>query len=116
MTRLIPLCRSEDVPEGESRGFDPHGEGRDSMFLVRRDGRLYGWLNACPHVAGASMAWRKDRYLNSQGTYITCYAHGALFEIATGVCIQGPCPGKRLQQLTVREDTEGTVMFESRCS
>jgi nitrite reductase/ring-hydroxylating ferredoxin subunit len=53
------------------------------------------------------MAWRKDAYLNADRDRIVCSAHGALFDIVTGVCILGPCIGQALQplRLTVRDDT-----------
>ncbi|WP_417223088.1 Rieske (2Fe-2S) protein [Amphritea sp.] len=116
MTRTIPrnavfLGLSRLIPEGQSRGFDPADQGQDSLFLVRVKGKLYGWRNACPHIDGAPMAWRKDAYLNAKRTHIACHAHGALFEPETGLCIQGPCLGKRLQAVDVIEDDNGQVMI-----
>ena len=45
------------------------------------------------------MAWRRDAYLNAAGDRIVCAAHGALFEIDSGLCVLGPCLGDRLQAL-----------------
>jgi nitrite reductase/ring-hydroxylating ferredoxin subunit len=103
----VRLCRLEELPEGESRGFDPLGDGRDTMLVVRRGNRLHAWRDACPHINGAPMAWRKDAYLNADRDRIVCSAHGALFDIVTGVCILGPCIGQALQplHLTVQGDT-----------
>lgn len=108
-TSQVDLCHSSDIPEGESRGFDIEGNGQDSLFIVRVKGKLYGWQNACPHIDGAPMAWRKDAYLNGKKTHIACHAHGALFELETGVCIQGPCLGKRLQAVEIIEHESGQV-------
>jgi nitrite reductase/ring-hydroxylating ferredoxin subunit len=94
-----PLCRLDDLPEGRSRGFDPLGEGRDTMFVIRRGHSLYGWRNACPHFEFARMAWKKNEFLNADGTKIICGAHGALFTIETGLCIQGPCEGIHLSRV-----------------
>ena len=90
------LCQGIDIPDGASRGFDPLGEGRDTMFVVRRGGRVYGWRNACPHYGDTPMAWRKDAYLSADGTRIVCSAHGAQFVVETGVCTLGPCLGRSL--------------------
>lgn len=103
MTRTVRLCASPELAEGRSRGFDPHGEGRDTVFVVRHSGRLHGWRNDCPHIDGAPMAWRKDAYLNSQGTHIVCSAHGAQFDIETGLCTLGPCVGESLTPVAVQE-------------
>ncbi|WP_298491192.1 Rieske 2Fe-2S domain-containing protein [uncultured Maritimibacter sp.] len=91
-----PVCRVEDLPDGASRGFDPLGEGRDTMFIVRRGDALHGWRNHCPHYDNARMAWRKDEFLSGDKSHIVCGAHGALFEIDTGLCVIGPCLGDHL--------------------
>lgn len=100
-----PLCRVDALADGRSRGFDPLGEGRDTMFVVRQGARLFGWRNACPHYGNARMAWKKDEYLNGDRSRIVCGAHGAQFEIETGLCVLGPCLGRSLipVPLTVRD-------------
>ncbi|MCA0871518.1 Rieske 2Fe-2S domain-containing protein [Seohaeicola saemankumensis] len=93
------LCRLSDIPDGQSRGFDPDGTGRDTMFVVRMGNTLFGYQNNCPHYDRARMAWKKDQYLNADGTRIQCAAHGALFRIEDGVCELGPCLGKTLARI-----------------
>ncbi len=105
------LCRLDDVPEGESRGFDPFDQGRDSIFLVRQQARLYAYQNACPHVDGSPLAWRKDRYLNASGSQIICHGHGAEFDIASGLCTLGPCVGQRLMPVQLKIDAAGKVFL-----
>lgn len=57
------------------------------------------------------MAWRKDAYLNAAGDRIVCAAHGALFEPDTGLCVQGPCLGQRLQALPFVVDALGELVL-----
>jgi nitrite reductase/ring-hydroxylating ferredoxin subunit len=102
------LCQADEIAEGAARGFDLDGEGEDTIFLVRVGGKLSGWRNACPHIDGAPMAWRRDGYLNAAGNLIVCYAHGAEFRPDTGVCVQGPCYGDRLTPAPIEED-EGAL-------
>ena len=99
LAALLRLCRADEIGEAQSRGFDPDDEGQDSLFVVRWQGQLHGWRNACPHIDGAPMAWRRDAYLNAEGTRIVCHAHGAEFVPDTGLCVQGPCRGERLSLL-----------------
>lgn len=96
------LCASHELPEGTSRGFDPRGTGRDTVFVVRSQG-LFAYRNSCPHVPGAPMAWRKDRYLSGDGSRIVCSAHGAQFDIPTGACVLGPCRGESLTPVPIQE-------------
>ena len=92
------LCRLADLPDGGSRGFDPAGHGQASVFAVRWGAEVHVYADRCPHE-GTPMAWRRDAYLNAAGDRIVCAAHGALFEIDSGLCVLGPCLGDRLQAL-----------------
>ena len=105
------LCRLDEIPDGDSRGFDPLGEGRDTILVVRQGCKLHAWRDACPHTAGVPMAWRKDAYLNAGRDRIVCSAHGALFDIATGVCTLGPCLGQSLEPVTVLLGADGAIYW-----
>jgi nitrite reductase/ring-hydroxylating ferredoxin subunit len=109
--RAVRLCPADAIEEGRARGFDLDGEGEDTIFVVRREGKLRGWRNACPHIDGAPMAWRKDGYLNADGSRIVCHAHGAEFLPESGLCARGPCVGKRLIEAPVTVDVNGDLVF-----
>ncbi|MGD9743523.1 MAG: Rieske (2Fe-2S) protein [Dongiaceae bacterium] len=98
----IRLCRLEALPEGAARGF-VIGEGgaRREVFLHRDADRVRGWRNACPHV-GTPLDIAPDRFLTEDGAYFLCQSHGALFRLADGFCIAGPCQGKSLMPEAIR--------------
>jgi nitrite reductase/ring-hydroxylating ferredoxin subunit len=102
------LCQLDELPDGGARGFDPQRRGQDSLLVVRQGGRLYGYADACPHH-GTPMAWRKDAYLNAARDRIVCAAHGAQFEIPTGLCTLGPCLGETLTPVPLHLDEHGGV-------
>lgn len=110
------LCRFDALPDGSARGFDLVGEGRDTLFIVRRGDRVHAWRNACPHIDGAPMAWRKDAYLNADGSRIVCAAHGAQFDIATGVCTLGPCLGQSLTPVALQLLDSGDITLDLQTS
>jgi nitrite reductase/ring-hydroxylating ferredoxin subunit len=62
---------------------------------------VYAYVNVCPH-AGRALNWKPGAFLTRQGNLIMCSAHGAIFEIETGICVAGPCPGARLRALAAR--------------
>jgi nitrite reductase/ring-hydroxylating ferredoxin subunit len=107
------LCRFEELVDGTSRGFVPAGTSSKAMFVVRRGSRVLGWLDSCPHVDGAPLAWRKDAYLSADGSSIVCYGHGAVFDIDSGVCTKGPCMGQALTPVVVHRDDEGALWIDS---
>lgn len=110
---LRRLCSRAELPEGGARGFDPLGCGRDTVFAVRRGGTVRVWADRCPHH-GTPMPWRKDAYLNAAGDRIVCAAHGALFEINSGLCVQGPCLGEKLRPIHFTVDEAGDILLAPR--
>jgi nitrite reductase/ring-hydroxylating ferredoxin subunit len=110
MTMLtVRLCHQTELAEGESRGFDPFDSGQDTLLLVRHQGQLYAYRDVCPHYGDTPMAWRRHAYLDAARTHIVCAAHGALFNIADGVCIRGPCLGQALTLVPIALDAGGEV-------
>jgi len=106
------LCKADELPEGAARGFDPRGEGCDTIFVVRKEGRLHAYRDACPHYGDTPMAWRKDAYLDGAGSRIVCSAHGAQFRIDTGVCTLGPCLGQSLTRVPLITDASNAIFAE----
>jgi nitrite reductase/ring-hydroxylating ferredoxin subunit len=101
------LCRLDEVADGSARGFAPAADAPRGMFVVRRGDSVSGWLDSCPHVDGAPLAWRKDAYLSADRQSIVCYGHGAVFDLDTGLCKSGPCLGESLTRVMVERDPEG---------
>lgn len=60
---------------------------------------------------GHPLNWQPDRFLTEDSARIICSSHGALFELATGHCVAGPCVGRGLQGIAVRV-VNGAVMLE----
>jgi nitrite reductase/ring-hydroxylating ferredoxin subunit len=77
------------------------GDKRFHGFVARRGGAVFGYVDRCPH-AGLPLAQVLDQYLTQDGGLISCSWHGALFEVASGACVGGPCVGARLSSWPVR--------------
>ena len=107
----IRLARIDDLADPGARGFDPFGAGRDTLFVVRRGTQVCAYRDACPHFGDTPMAWRKDAYLNGDGTRIVCSAHGAQFDIASGECLLGPCLGQRLTPVDIDITSDGDIVL-----
>ncbi len=71
------------------------------LFAVRTAAGVVVYRNRCPH-AGFELNWLPDRFLDRDGHYIHCQVHGALFDIATGHCVAGPCAGQHLESIPVQ--------------
>ena len=104
--RLGPLAA---IPDGQARNYVLQlRAGRFHGFVVRRGEAVFGHVDRCPHM-GVPLAQTLDDYLVPSGDLIACSWHGALFEIATGLCVGGPCTGQRLTPWPVTV-VEGTIV------
>ncbi len=95
--RRYSLCTLDELADPASKGFEMDtGDGVVSLFVVRRDNEVRGYINSCPHT-GVPLEWVPDQFLDADGSFIECATHGALFTIEEGKCVSGPCAGDRLQ-------------------
>lgn len=107
----IALCLLDELVEGQARGFDPLHTGKDSVFALRHGGEVRVYRNSCPHL-DVRLEYRKDRFLSADGSLIVCYAHGAQFLPGSGLCVYGPCLGRRLSSLRWHEE-DGWLVLEA---
>jgi nitrite reductase/ring-hydroxylating ferredoxin subunit len=100
LSQARPLCRLEEIPEGEAKAFRVEGFEYE-VFVHRHGGGARAFLNSCPH-RGTPLDWVPDRFIAPDGEHFLCATHGALFKMADGVCVAGPCAGARLTAVPVR--------------
>lgn len=91
----VRLCSLDELADPGSRGFRFRSDRwLFAGFLVRAGDLLAGYVDSCPH-ASWPLAALDDRYLTRDGDRILCAGHGALFRL-DGLCVAGPCEGRRL--------------------
>lgn len=105
----MALCPASDITDGVSKGFQIND--RQAVFVVSEDGSPYVYRNECPHL-GVNLEWEEDQFLDPEGRLIECSTHGALFEIATGHCIVGPCEGDHLTAIPF-EIIDGQITIDT---
>ena len=109
----VVLCPVAALGDTGAKGITLEGpDGRREIFVVRRLGHVFAYENACPHI-GTPLDFMPDRFLTGDGRHLLCSTHGALFEIATGLCIHGPCRGESLTPVPVAV-RDGQVVLTAR--
>lgn len=100
----IHICSSEQLEEGgKGVRFPVTAGGEDSTgFVIRYDGKVYGYLNRCAHVP-IELDWNEGDFFESSGLYLMCSTHGAIYVPETGRCAGGPCRGGSLRSVMVYE-------------
>lgn len=100
-TIAYAICSMSDIPSQKARGFhllaiDENGAEKPWPIIVVRWGRqVFGYVNKCPHD-GVNLDWERNQFLDPNGIRLMCGKHGAIFELGTGICVEGPCKGRGL--------------------
>jgi nitrite reductase/ring-hydroxylating ferredoxin subunit len=96
------VARIDDIADPGSREFVfAAGNRLVRAFVVRSGTRIHAYLNCCPH-AGQPLNRSPDGFLSADNRLIMCRAHGAMFAIDSGVCVEGICLGESLQRLSAQ--------------
>lgn len=105
----IEVCAFDDLEDPGCREFRI-GEGNWPFrgFVVRKGSDVFAYQNFCVH-AGHPLNWQPDQFLTEDRQQIICASHGAIYEIDSGVCVAGPCPGKTLRPVAA-EIRDGSVI------
>jgi nitrite reductase/ring-hydroxylating ferredoxin subunit len=74
-------------------------------FAIRYRGRVYAYVNRCAHQ-GVELDWKEGYFFDSDGEFLICATHGALYHPDSGTCAGGPCKGGALVSLAIAEDSE----------
>ena len=78
-------------------------------FILNHEGTYHAYVNRCPH-AGTTLDMWPNEFWTEDGEYLICATHGAIFAPATGLCVEGPCPGARLERLHVERDGDALIV------
>lgn len=101
---------ADELPPGRTATFRLTCGGRTLHgFALNYGGRVYAYVNSCPHVGTPLDLWPNE-FLSADGTDIVCSTHGALFAPDGGLCTAGPCAGDRLTALPVRTEGRDVVV------
>lgn len=98
------ICAGNDLADGDDGvRFDIELNGETvPAFAIRHGGRAYAYLNRCAHIA-MELDWNPGKFFDSEGEYLICSTHGALYAPESGACRGGPCRGASLMRLDVFE-------------
>jgi len=99
-----------DLAPGSARVFTyDEGDWEQSALVVNHEGRLYVYVNRCPHVP-YTLDFGDGEVMSFDRTALMCSNHGAHFDPATGRCFAGPPIGKALSPLPFERDGDDVIV------
>ena len=110
---MIFLCRVGELADPGTRNV-VLGEGEDELdiVIVKTRGTVHAYVNRCPHQF-IPLETFPNHFLTADKRNLVCSGHGALFELATGICSSGPCAGQALDRLRIVE-RDGAVYLDEK--
>jgi nitrite reductase/ring-hydroxylating ferredoxin subunit len=81
-------------------------------FVVRKGDRYFAYQNLCMHLP-ITLDLKDDDFFTHDKTHLQCHMHGAIYDIETGHCTDGPCQGANLVVLEVLEEESRLVITAS---
>jgi nitrite reductase/ring-hydroxylating ferredoxin subunit len=104
---VFAVCSADDIERGDAKPFslsriDGAGESRPFPIVIVRthSDDYFGYVNSCPHD-GIWLNFGDGTFFTPDRTFLKCGRHGSIFEIETGLCIDGRCKEKGLEPIAL---------------
>ena len=105
----VLVCKFTDLDDPGCKEFHiGDGDWPFKGFVIRKGNAIFAYQNYCMHV-GHPLNWSPDSFLTKDKKNIVCSSHGAMYTIESGLCVAGPCQGKKLSPVDV-EIRDGQVV------
>lgn len=113
MTGKILLCQLQDLEDEVIKKIPHPVKSELDLILIKNNQQYYAYHNICPHFS-IQLDNAKGRFFTYENQWIMCAHHSAMFEISTGLCVDGPCKARHLTPEPICLENES--IYLSDCS
>lgn len=112
---MVKVCASSDLLERglAVRFVVRQGERERAAIALRYAGQVYAYINECAHIP-IELDFNPGDVFDLSRQFLVCSTHGAYYDPTTGLCLGGPCTGRRLSPLAVIEKDEAVWLLEEK--
>ena len=102
------IACEKDLGEGKTIKFPFRRDGvKQEGVLLRWKGEVMAFENKCQHLP-LPLDYGDNRFFTTDGKFLVCQTHWAIYQPDTGLCVQGPCQGASLKKLSL-EFAQGKI-------
>jgi len=105
------LARISEIPDQGLAVTYKDGPFDEQGILFVEDGTVRAWRNRCRHLQVPLDGLMPGSFLSTDGRYLVCQEHGAIYRRSDGYCEDGPCRGASLRPLPVIVE-DGAVFLD----
>ena len=105
--KVFVICAVDSIERSNARAFslfriNEAGESRPFPIVVIRTHTddYIGYVNSCPHQ-GIWLNFGEGNFFTRDRAFLKCGRHGSVFEIDSGLCINGPCKDRSLEPIAL---------------
>ena len=105
--KLFVICAADSIERRNAKAFslfriNEAGESRPFPIMVIRThtDSYSGYVNSCPHQ-GVWLNFGEGNFFTRDRAFLKCGRHGSVFEIDSGLCIEGPCKDRSLEPIAL---------------
>jgi nitrite reductase/ring-hydroxylating ferredoxin subunit len=105
--KVFVICAADSIERSNARAFslfriNQAGESRPFPIVVIRTHTddYIGYVNSCPHH-GIWLNFGEGNFFTRDRAFLKCGRHGSVFEIDSGLCINGPCKDSSLEPIAL---------------
>ncbi|UGQ30857.1 Rieske (2Fe-2S) protein [Acinetobacter calcoaceticus] len=110
MKTLIKLCENSDFFHEICLRVEHPEDPKKSIIVIKGGDKFYAYENICPHFS-VQLDYKTGVFSTYKNKLIMCAHHSAMFDITTGLCVDGPCKGHSLTMVKV-EVKDGAVFLK----
>lgn len=105
--KIFVICAADSIERSNAKAFslfriNEAGESRPFPIMVIRTHTddYIGYVNSCPHQ-GIWLNFGEGNFFTRDRAFLKCGRHGSVFEIDSGLCIDGPCKDRSLEPIAL---------------
>ena len=105
--KVFVICAADSIERSKAKAFslfriNEAGESRPFPIMVIRThtDNYIGYVNSCPHQ-GIWLNFGEGNFFTRDRAFLKCGRHGSVFEIDSGLCIDGPCKNRSLEPIAL---------------